>query len=69
MEDKQLRVLAKKIDDLIDLCGMLDKENRLLKTDAIQWQQEREKLIEKTEIAKSKVESMIARLKTLEQES
>lgn len=68
MDDNQLKGLTRKIDDLIDLCGQLDQENRQLKTAALQWQHEREKLIEKTEIARSKVESMITRLKTLEQE-
>jgi cell division protein ZapB len=47
----------------------MDRENRVLKSAAINWQQEREQLIQKTEIARSKVESMIVRLKALEQES
>ncbi len=69
MEDAALKVLAKKIDDLIQLCGQLDQENRSLKAEAISWRQEREQLIEKTELARNKVETMIGRLRTLEQES
>lgn len=69
MADQQLKALASKIDDLIELCDQLDKENRSLKAEAGNWLQEREQLVEKTEIARTKVESMITRLKALEQES
>lgn len=69
MDDQQLKALARKIDDLIQLCGKLEQENRQLKTAAGSWQQEREQLIEKTEVARGRVESMITRLKALEQES
>ena len=68
MDDQQYKSLANKIDDLIELCGQLEAENRNLKMEAGNWQHEREQLIEKTELARSKVESMISRLKSLEQE-
>ena len=69
MESQQLKLLDRKINDLIQLCEQLDRENRLLKNSAQGWQQEREQLIQKTEIARSKVEAMIIRLKALEQET
>ena len=69
MADQQLKSLAAKIDDLISLCAQLNEENRQLKTATSQWGMEREQLVEKTEIARSKVETMITRLKALEQES
>jgi cell division protein ZapB len=69
MENQQFKLLERKVSDLIQLCEQMDRENRVLKTAAIGWQQEREQLIQKTEIARSKVESMIVRLKALEQES
>ena len=69
MEDKQFNELSHKIDELIQLASSLDKENRLLKSQASDWQQEREQLVENTEIARNRVEAMISRLKTLEQES
>jgi cell division protein ZapB len=69
MEDKQYIALARKIDDLIELTASLDKENRNLKSQADGWQQEREQLIENTELARSRVEAMISRLRSLEQES
>ena len=67
MESQQLKLLERKISDLIQLCEQLDRENRLLKNTANGWQHEREQLIQKTEVARSKVEAMIVRLKTLEQ--
>lgn len=69
MSDQQIKALANKIGDLITLCEQLDQENRSLKSAATDWQEEREQLIEKTELARGKVESMINRLKALEQES
>lgn len=67
MESQQLKLLERKVSDLIQLCEQLDRENRLLKNAANGWQHEREQLIQKTEVARSKVEAMIVRLKTLEQ--
>lgn len=69
MADQQFKSLAAKIDDLIALCSQLNEENRTLKAQASQWHKERELLVEKTEIARTKVETMITRLKALEQES
>lgn len=62
------KALESKIDELIDLCGVLTKENRALRAQQQNWTTERAKLIEKNELAKSRVESMITRLKALEQD-
>lgn len=69
MADPQLKALSVKINDLIQLCDQLDQENRALKADAAGWVDERDSLVEKTEVARTKVESMISRLKMLEEES
>ncbi|MFA7555528.1 MAG: TIGR02449 family protein [Spongiibacteraceae bacterium] len=69
MADTQLKALTTKINDLIQLCGQLDKENRALKLEASHWADERLQLVEKTELARNKVEMMISRLKTIEQDS
>ena len=69
MESQQLKLLERKINDLIQLCEQLDRENRVLKNTAQSTQQEREQQIQKPEIARSKVEAMIIRLKALEQET
>ncbi len=63
------KALEHKIADLIQVCDQLNTENRTLKVEALSWQREREQLIQKTEMARVKVEAMILRLKTLEQDS
>ncbi|TDJ24367.1 MAG: TIGR02449 family protein [Gammaproteobacteria bacterium] len=57
-----------KVEELIELCGVLSRENRALRTQQQNWTTQRAKLIEKNELAKSRVESMIVRLKALEQD-
>ena len=69
MAENQLKALEKKIDELIALCGELNKENQALKLDSQGWHSERIQLVEKNELARSKVEAMINRLQALEQES
>ena len=66
MADKQLQALTQKIDQLIDLCNELNRENQLLKAENAGWQHERQDLIDKNELARSKVEAMINRLRTME---
>ncbi len=66
MADKQLKALEQKIDELIRLCHELNAENQLLKTQCRGWQVERQELIDKNELARTKVEAMITRLRTLE---
>jgi cell division protein ZapB len=62
------KALETKIDELIELCSVLTRENRALRAQQQNWTTERAKLIEKNELAKSRVESMITRLKALEQD-
>ncbi len=66
MAENQLKVLEQKIDQLIGLCNDLNRENQLLKAESSGWQQERQDLIDKNEMARSKVEAMIDRLRTME---
>ena len=61
-----LESLEQKINELIDLCQLLARENRALRTQQSHWTTERARLIEKNELAKTKVEAMISRLKSLE---
>jgi len=68
MAGDEWTTLVTRIDELIELCGVLTKENRALRTQQQNWTSERAKLIEKNELAKSRVESMITRLKALEQD-
>lgn len=66
MADKQAKVLEQKIDELIRLCQELNRENKMLKAQSANWQRERQDLIHKNEMARSKVEAMITRLRTME---
>jgi len=52
--------------DLIGLCSKLHLENESLKNQQGTLVEERARLIKKNEIARSKVEQMIQRLKSLE---
>ena len=60
--------LEQQVMELVELCAILGRENRALRTQQQNWTTERAKLIEKNELAKSRVESMITRLKALEQD-
>ena len=66
MAEDQLKALEAKIDELITLCADLNRENQMLKAKSADWQRERQSLIDKNELARSKVESMIDRLRALE---
>lgn len=67
MDDQYISKLGRKVDELIQLCVDLDKENRQLKAEAFDWQEEREQLIQKTDMAHKSVQTMIQRLKEMEQ--
>ncbi len=64
----EIKDLEAKIDELIALIDELEKKNALTEADRDNLLQERTRLIEKNELAKSKVEAMIMRLKGLEQD-
>lgn len=68
--DKQiLENLETRIGALLTLCDELYRENAQLKSSQSKWQEERVTLREKNELARSRVDNMISRLKSLEQES
>ena len=64
----ELHDLERKIDELIEICDELEKKQTIMVADKETWRQERTHLLEKNELAKSKIEAMIMRLKALEQE-
>ncbi|MEM1155949.1 MAG: TIGR02449 family protein [Pseudomonadota bacterium] len=66
MADSELQVLEQKIDELITLCEELNRENQSLKADSANWQSERQDLMDKNELARTRVEAMINRLRTME---
>ncbi len=68
MSAEQFRALEHQIDQLIYRCHQLEQENRNLRNQESLWRKERTRLIEKNELARTRVEAMIHRLKALEQE-
>jgi len=68
MSDDLLLALETKLDKLILLCNRLQQENAELKNRESEWQRERVRLIEKNELARSRVEAMITHLRNLDAE-
>ena len=67
MPDSQFKALEQKIDDLIKLCAELNRENVHLKAEARSWAQEREALLTRNQTARVQVETILSRLKSVEQ--
>lgn len=69
MDKQHITALEQKVDELIRLCEILNNENHNLKSRESNWAVERGRLVEKNELARVKIEAMITRLKSLEQNS
>ncbi|MHC9084802.1 TIGR02449 family protein [Luteimonas sp. RIT-PG2_3] len=63
----QLRALTARVDGLVERLQRLSDENRSLRQQYEHITTERSQLLAKNEQARSRVEAMIARLKSLEQ--
>lgn len=68
MSNDLLLAIETKLDKLILQCTRLQQENAELKTREGEWQRERVRLIEKNELARSRVEAMITHLRNLDAE-
>ena len=66
LDHTDLRALESQVDELIETCEQLTSENRALRDQQSTLVAERASLIEKSELARSRVEAMIARLKAME---
>lgn len=66
MGNVELQGLEVRVNELLRLCDNLREENRALRHQQDNLLAERSTLIEKSELARSRVESMIARLKAME---
>ena len=66
METLDTRALEEKIDRLIRICNRLEDENRALRDQQSNLLSERAALVEKSELARSRVEAMISRLRAME---
>lgn len=64
---QSLLAIGDRLDRLLDLCRTLQEENRSLRHSQEQLSLERAQLIARNEQARTRVEAMILRLKSLEQ--
>lgn len=67
--EQQFKQLEARIDELADLCNEYKRHNNSLRIRESQLNEERANLLRKNDMARTKVEAMISRLKTLEQET
>ena len=68
MEKNDLQQLEQPIDDLLRVSRRTREENMLLKSQQSAWVTERAKLVERTELARSRIDKMVERLKELDNE-
>jgi cell division protein ZapB len=66
MSDTDIIKLENRIDELITICDQLKNENTVLRERQEIMSKERERLIEKADLAKVRVETILNRLKTME---
>ncbi len=66
MTELDIKKLEDRVDDLIKAVERLQQENKDLRENQSSLVTERSQLIEKTELARTRVEAMISRLKALE---
>ena len=64
--DIDLKALEVRVEELIRACEFLKQENQTLKVKQDSLVAERAALVEKTELARTRIEAMISRLKSLE---
>ena len=67
MSEDRFQTLSEKVDDLIDLCADMKRENQILKAGENSWQSERKQLMDKNREAKWKLESIVGRRKAMDE--
>ena len=63
--EEKFHSMKEKVDDLIKVCSDMKVQNHILKASEDNWQAERKQLLEKNREAKSKLESILNRLKAM----
>ncbi|MCY3841681.1 MAG: TIGR02449 family protein [Gammaproteobacteria bacterium] len=63
---EDLHALEAKVGELIALCESLASENRALRQRNRAWAAEKSNLVERNEMARSKIDAMIDRLKSMD---
>jgi cell division protein ZapB len=66
MSERLIAEVEAKLEQLVRRCQQLDAENRNLRQQEQEWISERSRLMEKNELARSRIESLITRLKQFE---
>lgn len=66
--EQQLRQLEARVDELLRIATYLRQENGQLRERTNRLLEERAQLVRKSDLAKSRVEAIISRLQSLEQE-
>jgi cell division protein ZapB len=66
VDSDDIKQLESRIDQLIEACQRLKNENATLQSQRQELDAEHAKLVEKTRIARERIEQMINRLKALE---
>jgi len=69
IEEQDLKALEIRVEELIRACTHLKDENKTLRAREQQLSGERDRLAEKNDKAKNRVEDMLQRLKRLENEA
>lgn len=64
--EEELKRLEQRVDDLVATCRRLQEENQSLRTNRDQLLEERSTLTEKNRLARSRLESIVVRLRALE---
>ena len=68
MDKNAIQQLEQQVDELLRTSRRLREENMLLKSQQAAWVSERAQLIEKTDVARNRIEKMVSRLKELDSE-
>jgi len=68
MEKDAIQQLEQQVDELLHASRRIREENMLLKSQQTAWLAERTELVEKTDMARSRIENMVGRLKELDED-
>lgn len=66
MLTQDLKALEAKVDELVELCESLANENQALRERNRAWAIEKSNLVERNELARSKIDALIDRLKSMD---
>ena len=69
MTETSMKTLEEKVDALIQLCADMKSENQRLREEQHVLQTERTNLLNKNQLARTRLEKVLDRLKSLQQES